>query len=298
MRWFILVIGLLLYGCMVPIPTTPSTVNPMDYLVEWQCADDGRPMLENCTDGVQRTANSNITWYRHDYPGPGDAYQISDAYINPAGNAETVWIYPPYGNAASNAGNGGEWYKINNNGVVTIAETQAGPPNQFFRLKKRTSNLNNCGDTGWVAFTKDAPTIGQTWIVARLGIVGTASACPSSPSFAFTRWRLENVTYPFIVFGVAGSVTAPTIISEHYDGPSIGLSSTLERSFWGYHWGRLVWEYWTTTPSTDPNLLDIRCPGTDFSNSPGPGWYLNDCRDSTQIIKGPGTPVFLTYGWP
>jgi hypothetical protein len=88
-----------------------------------------------------------------------------------------------------------------------------------------------------------------------------------------------------------------TIISEHYDGPSIAQSHHGERSFFGRGFGRLVWEAWGTTP---PKVADLgaRCPLTPFSVPPASGWQLEDCRYATNLVAADGAMTGEKLAWP
>jgi hypothetical protein len=281
---------LLCAGSRAALAAAP-TVDPAQYLAQLRCPDGSLPLQTACTDAAPQTATDPMFWRRHDWPAPA-GHQISDSVVSADGSYyETTWSYPPFGVFAPANGDGGEVYKITA-GTVTIVETQDGgkPGMQYFVGAA-------CWGTGWIAFRSDAPT--GHWspgIVARL--LGTSSPLLCFPvASAYTQYRLEAVAIPFIVFGVPETVTVQTVIAEHYNAASVAGATALERSFFGLGWGRLIWEAWRTTPPTSGDL-PVRCPGTAYSTAPAPGWYLNDCRYSTNIVAADGALSVAGFGWP
>lgn len=265
-----------------------AALEPADFLAQRRCSDGSLPLVSHCGDAAPQRANDPMFWRRHDWPAPV-GYQIEDAFARPDGTLETTWSYPPFGPFVAANGDGGEIYRIDG-GIVTIAETQDGgkPGIQYFTGAR-------CGGTGWIAFTAATPTGAWAETIARLAIERNPRDC-SAHSRALTRWRLEPVAIPFIVFGAAATVTVPAVISEHYSAATIARSRAMERTFFGKGWGRLIWEAWVTSPGAAD--LSARCPGTPFSTPPAPGWRLADCRYATNIVKADGRLTGAAFGWP
>lgn len=232
-------------------------------------------------------ASDPMTSRRFDWGG----YQASDAFQTDDGRAfVTTWSYPPFGPFVAANGDGGEVY-LTDGTTVRIAATQDGgkPYLQGFYGA-------GCGGTGWVIFRNDAPTGQWASLVARLSGGEIPGACAADVP-AFTRYRLEQVTVPFLIDGQRQDITLPTIVSEHFNNVSIDKATALERSFFAAGYGRLIWEAWTTGPATGVNLAD-RCPGTAFSTPPAPGWTLSDCRTSTNVQPADGSLTGDGFGWP
>jgi hypothetical protein len=267
-----------------------ETIDPLDYLVGTVCADGAPPIVSPCSQARRQKADDRMLWRRHDWPAP-TGYQIEDAFLAGKDEAELIWSYPPFGPFAAVNGDGGEVYRIDRQGKVTISLTQDGgkPYLQHFIGPA-------CGGTGWVVFSATAPKGGWASEIATLADRRGETPCTELDQ-AFTRWRRETVSIPFIVRGKVRTVAVPAIISEHYDGPGLAQSRHLERSFFGRGFGRLVWEAWGTEP---PKVADLpaRCPGTSFSTAPAAGWLLEDCRYATNLVPADGTMSGAKFAWP
>jgi hypothetical protein len=262
----------------------------MAYLVQSLCPDGSFAELKQCTGAAAQQADRPMLWQRRDWPAP-NGYQIEASFIGVSGAPEIIWSYAPFGSFVARNGDGGEVYDIGRDGSITIAQTQdGGRPGVLQHFVGP-----HCSGTGWLV-AKANPSSG-TWTsaVATLSVSQDPSACPPLDR-AFTRWRLENISIPFIVSGKTRSITVPSLISEHYDGASIAGAQHMERTFFGKGWGRLVWEAWGLAPPT----VDLvpRCPGTAWSTPPAPGWQLEDCRYSTNIVAAKTGMTGAKFGWP
>ncbi len=243
---------------------------------------------------VPQRASDSMLMRRADLgnPNPPGYYQIGDTIES---DDSTYFFhtfsFSPFGPFVDRNGDGGEVY-VTDGVTVRIAATEDGSQHSVLQGFYGAG----CGGTGWVLFKNDVSMGSWHSLIATLSDKRIPSIC-SVTSSAFTRYRLELVAIPYIISGVQTSITLPTIISEHYNGTSIATSNALERFFFHYGVGRVVWEAWTTTPATDPSL-PVRCPGTVWSVAPAAGWYLNDGRYSTQIISASGALTGDLYAWP
>jgi len=282
---------LLLCAGFLFIPGAAAAIfEPGAYLVQSVCPDGTFAGLNHCHGAVPQSARMPMLWRRRDWPAP-EGYQIEDSFAGAAGAPETIWSYPPFGPFNVRNGDGGEVYAASRNGTIIITETQdGGRPGMLQHFVGP-----RCGGTGWLV-AKGAPPTGR-WAsaVATLSVSGDPNTCPPLDK-AFTRWRLETVSIPFIVSGAARTIAVSTLISEHYDGASLATAQHLERAFYGKGWGRLIWEAWGLTPATVD--LKERCPGTIWSRPPLPGWQLEDCRFSTNIVAAKPVLTGAAFGWP
>ena len=116
-----------------------------------------------------------------------------------------------------------------------------------------------------------------------------------------SRARRETVTFPASGYGLA-SITADTIISEHYDW--LNLDGKMERIYLGAGWGRLLWQAWVppavTAIQPPPSDLAARCPSVSWDGPPPerPDWVLYDCRLVTNLVAEDGSMSVSIFGWP
>lgn len=290
-----LVLGSCGHVSTLPIPPPPA-VGPVTiadatlFLAQVRCAD-GRLQIEEpaCVDPTMQIAADALVSRRHDWPA-GVAYQISDSWMIDRNTFETTWSYPPFGPFSQSNGDGGELYTTDGITVRISATQDGGKPylQGFYGA--------GCGGTGWVLFRNDAPTGSWASLVASLTDYPIPSPCRAGTP-AFTRYRLESVTAPWIINGAVRMVTTPTVISEHFNAVDLASATALERSFFAAGIGRIVWEAWTTSPPVGAQL-PARCPGTDWSTPPAPGWTLSDCRTSTNVQAADGSLTGTAFGWP
>ena len=293
-----LIISLCLAAAVQAAALAPAAAAPMSagdmaaFLAQVRCPDGTLEAAEpKCPGARPQRASDPMLMRRHDWPAP-DGYQIVDSYVADDGASfVSAFSFAPFGSFAARNGDGGEIYIVAGD-TVRIAATedggQMGVVQGFFGA--------GCGGTGWVLFRADAPTGRWAQGLARLKGRPIGSACAASSS-AFTRYRLEQATLPFIVEGRRTSITRPTIISEHFNAATLERSSALERTFMVRGVGRAIWEAWSRRPATIADLAQ-RCPRTAWSTPPAPGWFLTDCRYATNLVRADGVMSGDRYGWP
>ncbi len=275
-----------------PAPGPRTIPDVTAFLDSSRCPDGALAVVETtCVGAAPQRARDPMLMRRHDWPAP-DGYQVSDAFEADDGSYfVTTFAYPPFAAFDASHGDGGEIY-VTDGVTVRIAATEDGSQMDVVQGFYGAA----CGGTGWVMFRNDAPTGRWADLVARLKSQTIVSSCKASRS-AYTRYRLETVTLPFIINGVRTDLALPTVISERFNAGDIDSARAMERSFMAKGVGRVIWEAWTRRPPAGGDL-DIRCPGTTWSTPPGPGWRLSDCRTSTQITTADGSLTGDKYGWP
>jgi hypothetical protein len=234
-----------------------------------------------------------VFWRRHDFP-PPIGYQIADSALsNDEKEVINTFSFPPFGPFNPSNGDGGEIYVVEGATVRITATQDGGTPGMQYFVGPR------CGGDGWVLFRTDVTTGSWKSLVARLADVPKPTLCPPLVR-AFTRYRMELITFPFLFNNKTRPVSGATIISEHYDGNSISNSSHLERFFLMQGWGKLRWEAWTTNHSIKPPPdLPQRCPFIPFSVPPTPAWQMVDCRMWTNICPTQKSGWSVDqFGWP
>jgi hypothetical protein len=267
----------------------PVTVpDPLAYLVQQRCPDGQLQVTETACPGRPETAADPMRVSRHDWPPPA-GHMAQDAILGLDG-PETLWDFAPFGRFEARKGDGGEVYAVAGD-TVRIALTQDGgtPYLQGFHGA-------GCGGSGWIVFRTDAPTGRWASLVARLSGGRARAPCAAGDS-AFTRYRLETVSAPWIVGGQRTEIALPTIISEHYDRATLAASRNMERSFFARGVGRIIWEAWTRGAPASADTA-VRCPGTAWSTPPADGWRLSDCRYATNLVVTDGTMSSERFGWP
>ena len=173
--------------------------------------------------------------------------------------------------------------------VATGVETRDGgsPANQYFAPA-------GCGVDGSIFFMPAYVPRGS-WSSTKAKLVDVPEPtgnCPS-PATAFTQWRIELASMYFLLSGVPTWQPVWTIISEHYAGPSIAESTSMERFYFAYGYGWIRWEAWTTNTATpqDTDLLG-RCPVC--ISTAARGRLLSQPRIGARLRAGRGPTSFMT----
>jgi hypothetical protein len=269
---------------------TPSL---KDFLVELQ-------------NGVPADLTTVFAYSRHDLPGlrgPAAGYQVSHSALWPGNPSYTLqtFTFSAFDAFDPARGDGGSAYllrRARSYGCRDARRRQPGEP--ILRA-------------GWVWGRRlDILYAGlrAAWLVvldkgkARRCVPEPTGNCPS-PATAFTQWRIELASMYFLLSGVPTWQPVWTIISEHYAGPSIAESTSMERFYFAYGYGWIRWEAWTTNTATpqDTDLLG-RCPGVYIDGGPwpvaepAPHWRQIACRSWTNIIyDGDGKKTIGGIRW-
>jgi hypothetical protein len=261
---------------------------------------------------VQATLDTPLTQRRGDW-GPGDQpYAFFDSVRDPTGVGMTLWGFT--GDAVQNPvqGDGGEVYDIQN-GTLVITKTQDGGTLSC-PGGGQTNASTGCpggatpgnltqyfvGGTGWVVSPQNIILCSNGWtqLIATLNISLGAPTPPSGLNQAPTQVCLyQAMPFPAILKGQHTTLTADTIISEHYSGGGDVQSSTaLERSYFAKGYGRIAWAAWTVGGSpVDPSRYPSG--GLPLNVSTMPGAVMSDVRLTTNVIPVPAwTP--RSFGWP
>jgi len=274
-------------GVSGPTPPMGATTvsDPLAFLEQTVC-DDGSVDFTRCTAKHRQTNKEVARYRRHDLPAP-EGYQIGDCVAE-----RCIFSYPPFGAFNVANGDGGDAYSTSSDGWVRIALTQdGGKPGVLQHFVGP-----QCGGDGWVLFRQDAPTGSWTVMVARLSNTNDGS-CPASLGRAYTRWRLEDITWTLYFGRQPEQVTLPTIVSEHYNRGTIADATALERFYFAKGVGRIRWSAWNKTGRhADPT----RCPAVPYDVPPdASSWVLADCRTWT-AIEPSEDPTWSAsrFGWP
>lgn len=207
---------------------------------------------------------------RHDWPLPVGYVTLTNVAEGHS-TARQIWDYAPFGSYEPERGDGFQVAEIGGDGWVRITSTRDGgkPYVQHFVGQ-------HCNGSGWLLFKADAQSGVWKDALASLNIAQDPTTCPPSLNPAYTRYRLEQVAFPFAIQGALSTKTLSTVISEHFNGRSIATSVSLERFYLSRGFGLMRWEAW----GPEPPVVDLsqRCTPIEWSVAPVTGWNLHDCR--------------------
>lgn len=257
---------------VLPVVGPRTIADPLSYIVQAR------------TDGSLATVHDMLTTRRHDWPLPL-GYEVSDSVLLDDGRVLQTFSFAPWGPFNLANGDGGQIAQVGADGFVRFTETRDGgtPYLQYFVGQKN-------GGTGWIVFGIDAPTGKWRELVALLAKSNWSDAQPPL-SKAFTRYRLETITYPWSFDGTPGWMHLPTVVSEHYDHDTISASQAMERSYFAQGFGLVRWEAWGRTEESGISDMAERYQHVDYSDPPASGWYLDDIRTYTNAVAYEPTAV-------
>ena len=265
-------------------------------MVQTECADGSTP--NNCPGNAGQMFDwIPLHWRKSDWPGPGSGLVSDSVWLQYTGNVLSTFSTYPFGPLVL-PNDGGDIYKRD---LSTFPATASA-------IKTKTGDIAQdmyfCG-TGWTLFKNDLPAYssyyqGYNWAstTAEIGQSNSANSCNTTLSPAYTQFRLELVTVPFLIGGAQLNLQIPTIISEHWDGTSPATASNMERFYFGLNWGKYRWDLYSTTPPSPDRDLASECPSLNQTYTPGfPGWQMSDCRMWTNILPASGNFSLNQYGW-
>jgi hypothetical protein len=213
------------------------------YLVQATCPGGLTP--NNCTSANQTKdlITTSLTFRRLDWPG---AYSgiVSDNVLDPSTEAViSTFKTAPFDGPFNPPNDGGDVY-INISNIHRLGDAAIAVKTQTGSLTPIYFVGYTCGYTSWLLFQQNLPTYGQGWgsAVAELGQSNAPGTnCKlQNMSPAYTRYRLEKVSMPFLIDNAPTILVIPTVISEHYNASSISRSTELERFYFAQGWGKFT----------------------------------------------------------
>jgi hypothetical protein len=287
------------------------------------------PIIDNCASMRPQRAADIAVYQKHDWPDQRvfphyylTGHQASDSVLISSGSTPVIEQTLDFGGDPQHqferfgANDGGQIVVIVG-GWASAVMTEGANGEVQWLIGNGCKRSIEGGKLSWLMFNQDTPTGKWADIVAQLGFGRSASDCPQRFNQAYTRYRREQVVFPFRL--VSGNTVTTTnrsldvIVSEHFGAGSANPASDphLERFFFARNLGWLRWERWQNVnfrspdvpPATairDAQTLAVagRCPTVAYSTSPGPGWYQIDCRTWTTITKVTGPWSVSDYRWP
>ena len=124
------------------------------------------------------------------------------------------------------------------------------------------------------------------------------SPCPDRFGYAFTRWRVQPVSFRTRVRGQAGRAFLQTLVSEHFGGRDVETADHLERMYFTRELGYTRWERWQhlavhdrpADRATGGALAATERCAPELAPPAPDGWIMVDCREWTRMAP-PADPA-------
>lgn len=291
-----------------------------DLMIQNVCIDRSAAVLEGVSpvDGDRRCVTQRdlmpgekLPYHKHDHAGSADrarlprGYQRHDSFPVETHQFGIVVEHSfDFGNGGrqfgvfdGGRGDGGDVTLLSSDAASFAATEDGGGGFQLFVGPECQDQIGVAGLTrSWVIALLDpnAPLRGET--VARLNDLreGRQSKCPARLNAAFTRWRIQPVTYR-AAEGQGVPVTLTTLISEHYGGERPESADHVERFYFTRELGSTRWERWQNlshsrdfssdqlTKAASDLAASGRCSPPDMPAG-GAAFVMIDCREWTMIV--------------
>jgi hypothetical protein len=313
-----------------------SVDDMVNFLAQSLCLDaSGKPtsqipIIDNCTSMRPQRADDRAVYQKHDWPDQRvypqyylTGHQASDSVLVNSTASPVIEQTLDFGGDPDHrfgfmdANDGGQVVLIVHGWATAVMTQDAGAGVQWFTGNGCKRSVED-GRLSWLFFNKAVPTGRWADTVANLGLGHSASDCPQQFNLAYTRFRREQVVFPFrLVNGntvTTSSRPLDVIVTDHFGGGNAAnpaANPSLERFFFARHLGWVRWEAWKNGGSPAfatrwPAMLQQakalnaarRCPVVDYSTSPGPGWHEIDCRIWTTIVRVTKPWSVRGYHWP
>ncbi len=305
-------------------PTTEPEM--LEYLAQSACLDgDGKltqQLPNECDKRRLLHEDDPLPWRRHDWGGaigPSGGWQASDAVL--AKRQDVLFVDQTFdfgAPAVDTAGHPDAYFRFDANdggdAIMIVGDTASifltqdgGTPGLQWFIGPDCAQPGRRRYVSWLLFKTD---IGANWreAVAELSDI-PQNTCPKRFNRAFTRYRLVAEAFPFQRLGTSATPTRwetslPTIVVEHFDGPSLARSHAMERFYYARGFGKLRWESWDTdrAKAAQAELFSRseRCAPLSGSTPPGDAWKMIDCRMWTNIVSDPTRPNWRVreFNWP
>lgn len=308
----------------------PAEAGPLNFLVQSFCLDaNGRPTTTLPIDAacavrrLQR-ADDPALYRKHDWPNVlGDpstprGYQASDSVVMQRGGRTLVVQTFDFGTNGrtfgtfdGGRGDGGQVALTLGDWSSFVLTEDGGAGVQWFIGEGcRSAASSDRRFLSWLIFRKP---VAGAWhdSVARLNIAPNINSCPPRFNDAHTRYRRDEVEFPFRIVDPAGVKDErhklSVVVSEHYGGSDIPSADHLERFYFARGLGMVRWERWSNgRVSRDRQAITMatalartaRCPALRGYGAPGRDWFLADCRTWTVMVPQERPWSVDDYGWP
>jgi hypothetical protein len=282
------------------------------------------PIIDNCTSMRPQRADDTAVYQKHDWPDRQvyphyflTGHQASDSVVISLTNRPVIEQTLDFGGDPQHHfgyfdSNDAGQIVLLVGGWASIVMTQDATGGVQWFIGSGCRGSVGGGRLSWLLFNQTIPSGSWAAIVPSLNIARSPSDCPARFNPAYTRYRREQISFPFrLVQGNTVTMTmrpVDVIITEHFNGrsPDPALDTSLERFYFCNHLGWLRWERWENLavhnePQFTERARDLnasaRCPAVSYSTAPGPNWVRVGCRTWTTIVK-PNKPWSVKdYHW-
>ena len=302
-RWKIIAVLLLLTIPAHAADAPPGWDAAWDFLVQDVCVDtanrpipDATPLdASRCPRRRKLAIGERLPYHKHDWPGAADrdvrpgGYQASDSIpIRTALGPAVLQTYDfgdqPRRFGAFDPGDGGQVAFFTGATAAFGITEDGGAGMQLFIGP-------GCAPTdGWVIVDRSFAMQPSGEALAR--ITRNPRQCPDRLGYAYTRWRVQPVTYRTMARGRPGRAELPTLVSEHFGGRDVVSADHLERFQFTQALGYTRWERWQNLSVHDRAADRAQAAALAATGRCAPGlgapeagpWAMLDCREWTQIV--------------
>ena len=329
-RCVVLSLLLLLSWLSLPGIAQTGVEELTDYVVQRICVDDkgntmpALPIESDCTQSRLQHSGDLATYRKHDWPNTlsdprvSRGYQASDSVLERR-SSRTIIIQTfdfgtdgrVFGRFDGGRGDGGQVLLFVGDWASFAMTEDGGGVQWFIGETCRSSVEQDARFLSWLAFPKEVRE--ERWLasVAKLNITANPNICPRHFNDAFTRYRMDDVEFPFRIIEEPSPVRQArrrlrVIVSEHYGGTDIATADHLERFYFAKGLGLVRWERWANGNLRQPRSVSesqrmlgqtARCPQIDQYGPPSQQWLLVDCRMWTALVRQATPWSVRDYRW-
>ena len=268
-----------------------------DFLVQDVCVDArDRPIVgatpldgpAGCPRPRKLRTGERLTYHKRDWPGVPDraSYQQSDSLpIRSSRGPAVLQTYdfgdPPRAFGRMDQGDGGQVAFFTPDTAAFGITEDGGAGMQLF-IGPGCAPVDS-----WVVVDRSFATRPAGEMLAR--ITRRMDHCPAQMGYAYTRWRVQPVTYRTRTVAGQGQAELATLVSDHFGGRDVGTSDALERMQFTHALGFTRWERWQNLAVRDNGTDRVQAAALAATGRcdaglgpPGPGpWVMTDCRQWT-----------------
>lgn len=299
---------LLLLALLLAAPARGSEAPPgweaaWDFLVQEVCVTAAdRPVpgatpldgADACPRRRKLAVGERLPYHKRDWPGAADRAALPGGYQG----SDSIPVRTRFGPAVLQTYDFGD-------GLRRFGTLDPGDGGQvaFFTGATAAVGITEDGGAGLQLFIGPACAPVDGWVIVDRGFAAQPAGevlaritrnprqCPDRLGYAYTRWRVQPVSYRIAARGRPGRATLPTLVSEHFGGRSAAAANHLERMQFTRPLGYTRWERWQNLAVLDRAADRAQAAALAASGRCDPGlgppeggaWVMVDCREWTQM---------------